>query len=92
MAQDSLRPPRKHLPTYRIAARPARLACCCAAELVAEGAVGVAVAAAVVVLCGVFGACSAQGDGLVAAQLTNYVVFTAVHVLLHTAILAAAYR
>ncbi|EFJ51922.1 hypothetical protein VOLCADRAFT_86916 [Volvox carteri f. nagariensis] len=63
-----------------------------ARELAAEGAAGVGVAAAVALLCGAFGACTPPGGGLPAHLLTNYVVFTAVHMLLHTAILAAAYR
>jgi hypothetical protein len=62
------------------------------AELAAEGTVGVAVASAVAALCGAFGACTAHGGGVQVQHLTNYVVFTAVHMLLHTAILAAAYR
>lgn len=62
-------------------------------ELAAEGAAGVAVVAAVALLCGSFGACSSSSGGeLPVAQLSNYVVFTAVHMLLHTAVLAAAYR
>ncbi|GLI69112.1 hypothetical protein VaNZ11_013660, partial [Volvox africanus] len=63
-----------------------------ARELAAEGAAGVGVAAAVALLCGAFGACTSHSGGLQVQLLTNYVVFTAVHMLLHTAILAAAYR
>ncbi|KXZ56839.1 hypothetical protein GPECTOR_1g757 [Gonium pectorale] len=63
-----------------------------ARELAAEGAAGVAVAAGVALLCGAFGACRPHGISVPVQTVANYAAFTVVHVLLHTGILAAAYR